>query len=46
MKLEGAYLEAWKSYVNEILERPEGSEKALYYLFQFPRVFAKYSIEV
>lgn len=46
MRLDGKELEIWKEYYDEVLALPEGSEKTLFYLFNFPRVIGKESVEV
>ena len=54
MRLEGTEYEViiqilkktWKRYKEVLYTLPEGSEKALFILFMFPRVYAKVSIQV
>ncbi|CAD8175783.1 unnamed protein product [Paramecium pentaurelia] len=41
MSLQGREYEVWQSYVDEMLALPDGSEKALFLLLQFPRVIAR-----
>ncbi|CAD8086389.1 unnamed protein product [Paramecium sonneborni] len=41
MSLQGKEYEVWKQYIDEMLALPDGSEKALFLLLQFPRVIAR-----
>lgn len=40
MHLNGNEYDLWKSYIDEMLELPEGSEKSLCLFFHFP-IYAK-----
>ena len=39
-------LQVWKAYTDACINQPQGSEKALFILFDFPRVICLNSIEV
>lgn len=41
MQLKGREYELWQAYVDEMLKLPDGSEKALFILLQFPKVLAR-----
>lgn len=39
--LKGREYDLWEAYADELTNLPEGSEKALFIMLNFPRVYAK-----